>query len=94
MNLIFLIKLFLLYDQKVKKKIKIFLERKDETKCIFYHFQRGFIEANKANNFFFLEGESLALKNFVAIIFIFWRVADLLISNFKFFCNKIKIQSN
>ena len=71
MNLIFLIKLFLLYDQKVKKKIKIFLERKDETKCIFYHFQRGFIEANKANNFFFLEGESLALKNFVAIIFIF-----------------------
>ena len=63
-EVIFLIKPFFLHDQKVKPKFK-YLEnerslksKEDEIKSILHDFKRAFI---KANNNFFLEGESPTL---------------------------------
>ena len=58
----FPIKSFLLHDQKVKTKIKISWERKDQIKSIFHHFKKAFIGAN---NVIFWEGESPTLSQSV-----------------------------
>ena len=53
-NLIFLIKSFVLYDQKSQNKNFKYLEKEksyeDEIKSILNHFQRAFIEENKTRN--------------------------------------------
>ena len=70
LTLSFIIKPFLLHNQTVQIKIQISSERK----AFLIIFEGLSLKQIKQKPF--LEGDSPALKSFIAIILIFWRVAD------------------